>query len=107
MTDKLQIRGAVLPCNSSYICTVKIMKIGMPKILNIIPHKIQFHFLGVPAVSKFKRVSLPDVDITPAQYSFIKDQSVFKTDDTTLRYVFILKKKIVDFANTCSLDSDE
>ena len=51
----------------------------------MIMSKLFFYFAGIPEVSKFKRISVPDVDIKPAQYSFIEDQRVFKTDDTTLR----------------------
>ncbi|KAL4217702.1 Beta-lactamase-like protein 2 [Mactra antiquata] len=38
-------------------------------------------------VSKFKRLSVPDVDITPAKYNFIEDQHVFTTEGSTLRAI--------------------
>lgn len=43
---------------------------------------------ATPEVSKFRRISVPDADISPAQYSFVEDQTVFKADDTTLRAIF-------------------
>ncbi|XP_052765548.1 endoribonuclease LACTB2-like isoform X1 [Mya arenaria] len=38
-------------------------------------------------VSKFKRLSSPDEDISPASYSFIEDNHIFKTDGATLRAI--------------------
>ncbi|KAL3891491.1 hypothetical protein ACJMK2_003752 [Sinanodonta woodiana] len=41
----------------------------------------------IPKVSKFKRISVEDVDITPATYTFVQDQHIFKTEGATLRAI--------------------
>ncbi|XP_060553178.1 endoribonuclease LACTB2-like [Ruditapes philippinarum] len=38
-------------------------------------------------VSKFKRLSQPDEDISPAKYTFVEDKHVFKTEGATLRAI--------------------